>query len=52
MREDMIEKSLDHAPFMLSGCIVCDGLGRMMVTCTGPDSGILPSFPPYFYNFE
>jgi Ca2+-transporting ATPase len=23
---------------MLSGCIVCDGVGRMMVTCTGPDS--------------
>jgi len=35
---DMIEKSPDHAPFMLSGCIVCDGIGRMMVTCTGPES--------------
>jgi len=35
---DMIEKSTDYAPFMLSGCIVCDGVGRMMVTCTGPDS--------------
>lgn len=35
---DMIEKSPDHAPFMLSGCIVCDGIGRMMVTCTGSES--------------
>lgn len=34
---DMIEKS-DQAPFMLSGCIVCDGMGKMMVTCTGADS--------------
>lgn len=35
---DMIEKSEEVAPFMISGCIVCDGVGRMMVTGTGENS--------------
>lgn len=34
---DMIEKNED-APFMISGCLVCDGMGKMLVTAVGEHS--------------
>jgi len=31
---DMIEKNED-APFMISGCLVCDGMGKRLVIAVG-----------------
>eukprot|EP01113_Clastostelium_recurvatum_P039552 TRINITY_DN604_c0_g2_i2.p1 TRINITY_DN604_c0_g2~~TRINITY_DN604_c0_g2_i2.p1 ORF type:complete len:1017 (-),score=417.27 TRINITY_DN604_c0_g2_i2:124-3174(-) len=35
---DMIKKTPEKAPFLLSGCQVTEGIGKMMVVCVGPNS--------------